>query len=239
MLWCSASANQAIILQMFGNARLPELHLEILKLVWLEWDSTKTGGRIVDGGLTRDEIFEGLKGTYQSGWRPPKPKVGEIASPVLPSAPPLVRESTTLKRHLQQLCADHPRYTNETKFLTRGKVTDRAGSPFVYKINDIMLATWPSTAFMLTEVWKAKHMGRQVLIDAMVHQQNVIFLADKSATPEQIREEIEKQINWCLAQHYLEHVEEHKLTDYRAAHRLHYEYRLLDFISSSSSIRPV
>jgi hypothetical protein len=214
---------------MSGGARLPELHLEILKLVWSEWDSPKTG-RIVDGGLTRDEIFEGLQGKYQSNWRPPKPKPGELASlAVLPSSPPLVNKSVTLKRHLQQLCENEPQY------LTIGKVTDRRGSPFVYKINDLRVATWPSTAFILTEVWKAKHLEKRLLLQAMLHQRNVAFIPDQSATQDEVEAEIEKQVNWCLAQHYLEFVEQH-MSEFRPAPRLHYEHKLLEFIARSGRL---
>jgi hypothetical protein len=209
---------------MFIRAQLPEVHLEILKLLWAEWNSTRAGDRIVDGGLTRDEIFTGLSGKVQSNWRPKPAAAAESASPILPSAPPLVNVAPTLKRHLHQLCNDAPKY------LTSGKVTDRRGSPFVYKINDLTVATWPSTAFLLTDVWKAKHREKRLLIEAMLNQEQVAFL-DKSATSDQIIREIEKEINWCLAHSYLEYVEEHEETAYRPAARLHYEYRLLEFIA--------
>jgi hypothetical protein len=208
------------------RAQLPELHLEILKLVWSEWNNTQTGRRIVDGGLTRDELFDGLKDKRQSNWLPRRPKAtDQVLSPVLPSAPPLVAESETLKRHLHHLCIDDPKY------LTSAKVTDRRGSPFVYKINDMTVITWPSTAFLMTEIWKAKHVPKHTFVESMVRQKKVRFLADEASTREQIVTEIESQINWCIAQRYLEHVEQRELAAYRPADRLHYESRLLAFIA--------
>jgi len=208
---------------MSGAAQLPELHLEILKLIWLEWNSNRAGERLVDGGLTRDEIFASLSGKLHSNWNS-KPRPGDANSAVLPPAPPLINAAVTLKRHLHQLCAGEPQY-----LITR-KVPDRRGSPFVYKINDVSVVTWPSTAFLLTEVWKAKHIGKDVLVEAMLAQDGVAFL-DKPAAREQVIREIERQINWCLAQKYLEYVEEHEESDYRPADRLHYECRFLEYVA--------
>ena len=154
------------------------------------------------------------------------PRIGELSA-VLPPAPPLVGNSATLKRHLKMLCEIEPKY------LTSGMVTDRRGSPFVYKMNDLTVATWPSTAYILTEVWKAKHISRQFLVQMMLRQQSVKFL-DGSATQQEIAAEVEKQIEWCESQRYLDYVEKHEKTDYRAADRLHFEYRLLEYIARHS-----
>jgi hypothetical protein len=210
-------------------AQLPELHLEILKLVWSAWSEPNNlkVTNLVDGGLTRDEIFEALKGKTRSRWKAPKTTSG-TASEISVEAPPLVNASDTLKRHLQALTTRPPNY------LTSGRVTDRPGSPFVYEINDVTVITYPSTAFMMTEVFRAqKHMEASLLIKAMLQQHKigrVAFVADQSASDDEIRVEIKEQLEWCIAQKYLVPVDEHA-TGYRAGKRLHYEYKLLEFIA--------
>ena len=197
-------------------AQLSELNLEIMKLVWCEWWNPSEN-TAADGGLTRDEIFERLKDKKRAVRRRPSKSAGDV------SPRSLINQSKTLKSHLLELSSPPER-------LKVDGTADFPGAPLVYVMNDITTVTWPSTAFMLREVWRLKHVEQTHLVQMMTDQKDVFFSANKSATADETRLEINKQIEWSKSHDYLEHVEHHP-NELHFTRRLRYEYRLLEYIA--------
>jgi hypothetical protein len=206
--------------------QLSELHLEIMKLLWLEWNEAQPG-TAVTGGLTRDEIFQRLKGRVRINWNPPRESDrpgSRGGAGIEKSRPQLVNKAETLKGHLKRLCHERP------ERLRASRTSDYPGAPYVYMINDITTVTYSSTASMLLEIFRKKHIEQRDLIGRLRTQTTVSFLAG-SPTPEELTHEIVQQINWCRARSYVEYVAEHQ-TELRPMTRLLYEYKFLEFVAA-------
>lgn len=196
---------------------LPELHLEILQLVWSEWNRDQNN-RFVTGGVTRDEIFVALREKPRRRWKPSK----DLA--VMPvAAPLLISKSATLKSHLKALCDD--RFHR----LVSKRTADYRGGPLVYMINDLTTATYSSTAYLLVHLYQNRHMETRDLIRSMLAQSDVPFLPG-AHTQEETSVEIQQQIDWCLDRQYLAYVDKHP-TELRYTERLRYEYHFLEFVA--------
>jgi hypothetical protein len=97
-------------------------------------------------------------------------------------------------------------------------------------INDLTTVTYSSTAFMLLEIFRRKHIEQRDLAGAMHGQRKMVFLLG-NPTLEEVTAEIKQQINWCRTNSYVKYVDEHA-TELRPTSRLLYEYRFLEFVAA-------
>jgi len=184
-------------------AKLPPVHLEILKLLWIEWTRPRAG-RALNGGLTRLEIHN------------------ELASPV-DGRPPIKLKPQSLKVHLRELCEDERHYLQHKSLPGRG-------GRYGYMINTETVVTWPSTAFLLATLWRAKHFERGDLVRVLMDQRQVEFVIDPAANETKLKQEIEQQLDWCLANGYVSAVRQHS-SELQPGERLEYELELIQFLA--------
>lgn len=183
-----------------STQRLPTIDLEILKLLWKDLYSGN------GFGLTRKEIFEALK------------------EKTAHSQLPIFQTDAALRSHLRALKARDP------SLMVSGKAETNVpgGKPLVYKFDRDITISWPTTAFMLIQLWQfqGRAVERHVFIEKMLQ---LGIKNSSTGMTKATRDELSRQIDTSIAWGYINLINRSVLlpTD-----RIQFEHDLLKFIAS-------
>jgi hypothetical protein len=181
------------------QTQLPKVDLQILKMLWVELHS----GR--GFGLTRKQIFEEFKRSIGEGG-------------------PLVRTDAALRVHLRLLVQRKPALVVVKKMETN----EPGGRPHSYAIDRDSIITWPSTATMLVELWKAqpvRSVERATFVEQMLQRNILNSSTGKPATENEILKQLKTSQDWG----YIAYVNESVMLP---GDRLEFELEYLEFVAS-------
>ena len=177
---------------------LPQVDVEVLKLLW---DDLRLRQAEKQGfGLTILQIIDGLK------------------------EHDIVLTKTAVQRiHLNRLRSD--KLIVGRKFETNKKRGDR---PLIYTLDRDNIITWPSTAFMLIQLWQTEFQAieRDDFVQQMLEKK-----IRNSSTPNRVADAsgIIRQLNACADWGYIGYFNE---TVMKPSRRLEYELPYLEFVAA-------
>jgi hypothetical protein len=179
--------------------RLTAIDLEILKLLWTDLYSGN------GFGLTRKKLLASIQE------KTPKDQA------------PIVKTDSALRVHLRKLISHIP------PLMVSGKAeTDTpGGKPSVYKFARDAAITWPTTAFILLQLWQfpGRAVEREVFIEKMLKLGVGNSSTGNRLTEDELRYQIATSIKW----NYIDLVNNSVLVP---TDRVEFEHALLEFIAS-------
>ena len=185
-----------------SGTQLPQIDLEILKLLWLDLRSGRSGGL----GLTRKQLFVALHHDV-----------------IVAGETPCVKTDAALRPHLRKITQRSP----SVVVVRPVETNEPGGKPNGYAIDRDHIVTWPSTAAMLIALWETepvKQVEQSVFVEQVLQRKIPNSSTGKPATENEILKQVKTSHEWG----YITYVNETVMVP---SSRLEYELEYLAFVA--------